>query len=318
MSTPTGIALRPAAAADREFAWQVRRLAMGPWLQRVFGWDEEAERAAFDRGFDPARILVVEERGRAAGVLEVEDRGNELVLVQMGLLPAFQRRGIGTALVQHLIREADVRPAAILVELLQGNPARRLFERAGFRIVGATPTHVQLRRDAARAGPLIVPLCERPELVPAVAAWHFVEWGHWRPGTRLQDWVAALRQRLNLDRIPATWVLVDNDAPLGSASLVERDLDERPELGPWLTAVYVVPAVRRRGLGTGLVQRVTAEAARLGVTHLYAWTVGAERFGERLGWRAVETILRPRKPTTVMVKQLVAMSDLSLERSAGS
>ncbi len=83
-------------------------------------------------------VLVAEEAGRfcgfvcaqaAAGVWEIEN-----VVVDAGLL----RRGIASELVHELIQRAQNEAApAILLEVRESNlPARRLYEKHGFLVVG--------------------------------------------------------------------------------------------------------------------------------------------------------------------------------------
>jgi len=56
------------------------------------------------------------------------------------------------------------------------------------------------------AGINIIPLAERPLLVPVVAQWHFAEWGHLYPGGTVDGWLDHIKSRMNRDRIPTTVV----------------------------------------------------------------------------------------------------------------
>jgi GNAT superfamily N-acetyltransferase len=57
-----------------------------------------------------------------------------------------------------------------------------------------------------------------------------------------------------------TFVLFDQDRPVGTASLAHDDLAARRDLTPWLAGVLVEPAFRGRGYATALVRRVEAFA----------------------------------------------------------
>lgn len=128
----------------------------------------------------------------------------------------------------------------------------------------------------------IVPVSERPALAPIVAAWLVAEFGH--PGSRTVDELTA-----KILAPPAgpeeTFVLFDNDHPVGTASLAHDDLASRRDLTPWLAGVYVEPALRGRGHASALVRRVEAfaTAAAVPVLWLYTWT--AESLYAGLGWR---------------------------------
>lgn len=61
--------------------------------------------------------------------------GLDWQLIQIQLAPEVQGRGIGEALIRRLVDEARSAGAALTLHVLHANPARRLYERLGFRIV---------------------------------------------------------------------------------------------------------------------------------------------------------------------------------------
>jgi predicted N-acetyltransferase YhbS len=107
------------------------------------------------------------------------------------------------------------------------------------------------------------------------------------PTRRAPHWITTLRGRAYRDRIPTTLVAMAGDEPIGSVSIVERDMTTHPDLGPWLAAVYVEPLFRGRGVGSELVQRAVRRAAELGAKRVYLYTDDAPAFYERLGWSTV-------------------------------
>jgi N-acetylglutamate synthase-like GNAT family acetyltransferase len=89
--------------------------------------------------------------------------------------------------------------------------------------------------------------------------------------------------------IPTTFVALGEAGELmGSASLLEHDMQIHQELTPWLASVFVHPDHRRRGVATSLVERGIEEARALGVETLYLYTEDQERLYGRLGWREME------------------------------
>lgn len=131
-------------------------------------------------------------------------------------------------------------------------------------------------------------LADRPEFLPTLAQWQHAEWGHLRPGDSLDARTKRLRAQGERDRIPLTVVAHEDGEVLGSASLIEHDMDTRLELCPWLASVFVGPEHRRRGIGAQLVRRIMAEAAALRVATLYLYTVHSENFYANLGWSLQE------------------------------
>ena len=84
--------------------------------------------------------------------------------------------------------------------------------------------------------------------------------------------------------------------------MITADLPERPQLTPWVAAVWVEPQARRHGIGAALVDRAALDCFPLGVIRLYL-CARRERAGfyERLGWIAVERDVGPH-PLDVFIR----------------
>ena len=131
----------------------------------------------------------------------------------------------------------------------------------------------------------IASIADHPELVELLGRWHFELWGHADSGGSVKSWTDALRARVTRDRVPTIYVALDGGEPLGSASLVEHDMDVHRHLTPWLSGVAVIAPRRGEGLGTALVRHAVARAAAIGVPRLYLYTESARGFYERMGWQ---------------------------------
>ncbi len=128
----------------------------------------------------------------------------------------------------------------------------------------------------------VVTLSEHPHLAPAVAEWLLEEFGHARSPSFDQQVANLLAQKAPEE----TFILFDDDVPVGTASLVAHDLPSRPDLTPWLASVLVRPQFRGRGYSAPLVKHVEAAAtASAEVLWLYTWS--AEPVYARLGWERV-------------------------------
>jgi GNAT superfamily N-acetyltransferase len=62
------------------------------------------------------------------------------------------------------------------------------------------------------------------------------------------------------------FVAFDGPALFGSATLVQYDFSDRPNLEAWLINLYVTPSMPRQGIGTALVSAVEEEARRSNVS----------------------------------------------------
>jgi GNAT superfamily N-acetyltransferase len=144
-----GLARRPATAADLPFLLDLRARSMGPHhaVAGIVQGAAEAE-ARVRAHLDVAEIVEVD--GRPVGLVKLLREPGAWRLVQLQLLPAWQGRGIGTSLVTATIGEARAAGAALELGVLAVNPARRLYERLGFVVVGHDEHGPHMRHEPWR------------------------------------------------------------------------------------------------------------------------------------------------------------------------
>ncbi len=138
------VSLRPATEADVAYLLALRDQTMSRH-QLASGLQpssEERERRVRYR-YECAQII--EREGRAAGLLKVTRDGLDWQLVQIQLAPELQGRGVGAALIRELIAEARDAGASLCLNVLHQNPARHLYERLGFVVVGDGEHEYQMR-----------------------------------------------------------------------------------------------------------------------------------------------------------------------------
>jgi GNAT superfamily N-acetyltransferase len=155
-------------------------------------------------------------------------------------------------------------------------------------------------------------LADYPEYVSTVAAWVHGQWGHLVPARTLAQVEAKFRTHLNRARAPLTLLALQEDAargsrtPAGTASIYLQDMATRPELTPWMAAVYVAPEFRGQGIGSQLVQAIEAQARTLGIARLYLYTPDQEHLYARLGWVTQEHTTHYGEAVVIMTRELIA------------
>ena len=105
--------------------------------------------------------------------------------------------------------------------------------------------------------------------------------------------------------MPRTFILLADGEPVGTASLVAHDLDERPDLTPWLAGVFVEPHARGQGYAGRLISAVEQEARGASLPTLWLYTNKAARIYARAGWRTVETVQHRSQPFALMKRDLL-------------
>lgn len=136
---------RPAVADDVAFLLQLRRETMSDHMQASGAdcTDDEHLRRLHYR-FDCAEILLLD--GVPVGLLKLARDAGEWEIIQIQLSAATRGRGAGSALLASIIDEATRADADVMLKVLKANPARRLYQRLGFVVVGEDGAEYRMHR----------------------------------------------------------------------------------------------------------------------------------------------------------------------------
>lgn len=86
-------------------------------------------------------------------------------------------------------------------------------------------------------------LRRRPDFFDTVADRIWQQW--WQVGCHPLRYISSrLRENIEPTPIPFALVAHDGDRFLGTASVIASDLEERPQLTPWVAAVWVEEKAR--------------------------------------------------------------------------
>lgn len=118
-----------ASTREQEFTaagWPAELL--GPFLQSQF----EAQRRHYRAHYPYCLFAVLECTGVPMGRLYLDDRGEDLNVVDISLLPEWRGQGIGAGLLEALQGFAGMAGKGLTLMVEINNPARRLYRRLGF------------------------------------------------------------------------------------------------------------------------------------------------------------------------------------------
>jgi ribosomal protein S18 acetylase RimI-like enzyme len=165
MTKPVSYEIRPVTPQDEPFLWEMlyqslhvegqepfpREVLNRPHIARyVKGWGR-----ADDLGF----IAVEARSGQSLGAVwsrlsGADDKGfayldERTPELGIALLPEYRGRGIGSALLKHLLEVAKNLYPAIALSVAPTNPAIRLYERFGFVTVDVRNQYPVMKRELA-------------------------------------------------------------------------------------------------------------------------------------------------------------------------
>lgn len=157
MSKPA-VTLRALHSDDMAF---IERLFAGSRAEEMShtGWPAEqiaaflsqqfnAQHTYYQAHYSDGELLIIELDGQPIGRLYMFWGATTLNLIDITLLPEFQGRGIGSALIEAQLRRADEQGLKVELFVETFNPAQRLYGRLGFYVCGESGVYLKLRRDA--------------------------------------------------------------------------------------------------------------------------------------------------------------------------
>lgn len=148
--------LKEATREDDDFLFELYASTREEEL-KAWGWGPEmaseflrmqwnAQRYSYAQQFPEARDQILLQGDRPIGRRLVCRTGERFRLIDLALLPECRHRGVGTAVLRDLQREAQQAELPIGLHVAVGNPARRLYERLGFTAIDAADNmYVEMR-----------------------------------------------------------------------------------------------------------------------------------------------------------------------------
>jgi len=125
------------------------------------------------------------------------------------------------------------------------------------------------------------------ELIPTLAEWYRSEWEPYYGKRGPGDARADLESRCNRDELPIGLVAIEDTQVFGTAAL---DFDVTTNLTPSVVGLLVLPAYRRRGIATALLNAAEDLGRQLGYHRLYVSTTVLGDLLNQLGWEVMGTV----------------------------
>jgi ribosomal protein S18 acetylase RimI-like enzyme len=148
------LALRAADADDVGFLYSVYastrqdELALVPWSpadKEAFLRQQFTAQDTYYRQRHPnTEFLVVLDGGEPVGRLYVCESADQMIVMDIALLPEHRGRGIGTRLIEALLERAKASGVPVVLHVEAHNPAQRLYARLGFVDVGEEGVYREL------------------------------------------------------------------------------------------------------------------------------------------------------------------------------
>ena len=137
------INLRKAKSSkDSNFAYSVKKAAFREYVEKVWGWDEAAQRRLHKKRFKAQKFYIISWNGEDVGIISFANKHDCVKVYQLFILPESQNKGIGSKCMQLILEEAQRMGLPIRLQVLKNNPrALAFYQRLGFARIDETETH---------------------------------------------------------------------------------------------------------------------------------------------------------------------------------
>jgi ribosomal protein S18 acetylase RimI-like enzyme len=142
--TRSDFRLRPAEEGDYSFALALYIEGAKEHLTKIGRWDADRFVALFREGYKQGQTRIISVDGRIVGFIQVVDFADRLYLRQIHLIDGFRGRGIGSTLIGAELKRGAESGRPVTLDVMHGNPAKRLYVKLGFESTGQDPDKEQM------------------------------------------------------------------------------------------------------------------------------------------------------------------------------
>lgn len=143
----------PALPRDEQalrYSFEVKRAAMGTYIESHWGWDEALQLRLHSERFAEKPFSKIVWRGEDVGTVSLMWLTDYVRFGEFYLLPAYQRCGVGGKILNHCLALVDAKGLPVRLEYLKWNPVGTLYRRHGFAVIGETEIHWLMERPAVK------------------------------------------------------------------------------------------------------------------------------------------------------------------------
>ena len=115
-------------------------------------WDEAWQKQNFSKKYDPVNARIIRYGSNEVGFIAVKHNVDDPFISELNILPEYQNKGIGSYILDGLLKKAANEKLTVRMQVLKVNPARRLYERLGFILYGKTDTHYLMEKLTDQSG----------------------------------------------------------------------------------------------------------------------------------------------------------------------
>lgn len=135
--------IRFATPDDHDLIYALKTESIRPYVEKIWGWDENYQRNEFDYDFSAiGEFFVIEVENKFAGFYQYYFQHPYNVIVEIHLLSEYRNNGIGSAILRNIQKICDSEGEKMRIGCFKENyRAKCLYQKLGFIQIEETDTH---------------------------------------------------------------------------------------------------------------------------------------------------------------------------------
>lgn len=144
--------LRQCEKNDFDLIFTLKKLCMKWYIEMIYGWNEEIQikktHNEIEKNINNMKIIAVDNKDIGVTIFTKNDDCYCVGLIMIH--PHYQNNGIASSIISDYIHIAKKDNKKIIIKTFKENPARRLYERLGFKAYCEDETHIHLQIDFSK------------------------------------------------------------------------------------------------------------------------------------------------------------------------
>lgn len=138
---------RPCVLDDFDFLFILKKDNFRRYIEEIWGWNEEEQKNRLREDLkihlQHKKIILLDDKPIGIYVTHFTEDG-DLYINEISILKEYQNKGIATKIISKQIKENKNKEIRTILQVFKNNPAKKLYERLGFRVYNETETHYQM------------------------------------------------------------------------------------------------------------------------------------------------------------------------------
>lgn len=138
---------RKCTLEDFDFLLKLKKENFKWYVDNIWGWRDEDQKQRLkqdlEEHLEQKRIIIINNKMVGSYSVHTTENG-DLFINEISILKEYQNKGIGRKILEEQLKKNHEKGIRTILQVFKDNPAKKLYERLGFKVYGETETHYQM------------------------------------------------------------------------------------------------------------------------------------------------------------------------------